>query len=489
VFEQLKRLSKESLVYGVGHILTRLVTFLLLPYYSYKLAPAEYGEVTLYYLFIAVTQTFYFYGLDIAFLRNYTMQKDEHARQEIFGTTLVASVLSSLALTLLLTLAASGISSWLIREPVHPEFAVEMIRVCIWILFFDTMSAFPFIMLRGTHRPYRFATIKLINVIINIALNILFIGAWGWSVAGVLWANFWASAITLGIQLPETLTRARLTFDGKLLRQMLAFGLPNVPTYLFVMVIELADRKILEALRGLEEAGLYSAGYKLGMFMAVVTSAFRFAWQPFFLSHADSEEAPRLFARVLTYFVLICGFLFLSLSLLVPLLVTIDLPGIGGALIERRYWAGLGVFPLILLAHAFDGIYANLMVGVYIKKKTMLLPWVTGAAAIVNVGGNLLLVPIFGMWAAAWLTLAAFAIEAFLLWLLIRRVYPLPYEWGRLLHIALVVGGLYFLSVFDAFHGLFPRIGLVVAMPFVLWATGFLRPEELHRIKTLLGRS
>ena len=180
MFKELKSLSQESLVYGVGHILTRLVTFLLLPYYSYQLAPAEYGEVTLYYLFIAVTQTFYFYGLDIAFLRYYTIQKGEQARQEIFGTTLVVSLLSSLGLTFLLSLGASGISHWLIREPVHPEYAVSMIRVCTGILFFDTLATFPYIMFRGTHRPYHFATIKLINVAINISLNILFISVWRW---------------------------------------------------------------------------------------------------------------------------------------------------------------------------------------------------------------------------------------------------------------------------------------------------------------------
>jgi len=486
VFKELKSLSRESLIYGVGHILTRFVTFLLLPYYSYQLAPAEYGEVTLYYLFIAVVQTFYSYGLDIAFLRYYTLQKDQGARRTIFGTTLLTSSLSSAALTLLLVIAAPQISGWLIREPVHPEIAATMIRVCAAILFFDMLSTFPFIMLRGTHRPFHFATIKLFSVAVNIALNILFLGVWRWSVAGVLWANFWASLLTLVIQLPGIYRKAKPSFDRQLLRQMLAFGLPNIPTYLFVMVIELADRKILEALCGLEEAGLYSAGYKLGMFMAVVTGAFRFAWQPFFLSHAEEGEAPKLFARVLTYFVLICGFLFLSLSLLVPLLVTVNIPGLGNAIIEKRYWAGLGVFPLILLAHVFDGIYANLMAGVYIKKKTAVLPWVTGIAAMVNVGGNLLLVPSFGMWAAAWLTLIAFAIEAFLLWLFIRRSYPVPYEWGRLSHLTLIVGGLFCLGFLDVFHGLLPRIGLVAAMPVALWATGFLRPEERRRLETLI---
>lgn len=488
MFQELKRLSKESLVYGVGHIMTRFVTFLLLPYYSYQLAPAEYGEVTLYYLFLAVTQTFYFYGLDIAFLRYYTLQKGEEERKSIFGTTLITSFVSSLVLLILFILLAPQISSWLITTPVHPEIGAQMIKICAGILFFDTLSMFPFIMLRGTHRPYRFMSIKLLNVTINIGLNILFVGFWKWSVAGVIWANFWAALITFAVQIPQIVYRARITFDWNLLRKMFAFGLPNVPTYLFVMVVELADRKILESMRGLEEAGLYSAGYKFGMFMAVVTGAFRFAWQPFFLSHADEENAPELFARVLTYFILICGFLFLSLSLLVPLLVMIDIPGVGGTIIEKRYWAGLSIFPLILLAHVFDGIYANLMVGVYLKKKTSLLPWVTGAAAIVNVGGNLLLIPTFGMWAAAWLTLAAFILEAFLLWLLIRRSYPVPYEWGRILHIALVVGGLFALSTWTPFQGLLPRIGLVIAFPFVLFFTGFLRPEETRRLKGIIGR-
>ncbi|MBU1707651.1 oligosaccharide flippase family protein [bacterium] len=489
MFQELKSLSKESMVYGTGHILTRFVTFLLLPYYSYQLTPAEYGEVTLYYLFLAVMQTFFFYGMDIAFLRYYTLQKDEQLRKKIFGTALVASFLTSVMLLLVLSYKAPQISLWLILKPIHPEIAASMIRVCAVILLFDTLSTFPFIMLRGTHRPYHFVSIKLLNVAVNICLNILFVGVWKWSVAGVLWANFWAAAITLAIQIPSIISKARLSFDRGLLKQMLVFGLPNIPTYLFVMAIELADRKILESLRGLEEAGLYSAGYKLGMFMAVVTGAFRFAWQPFFLSHADQEDAPRLFARVLTYFVLICGFLFLSLSLLVPDLVKLSIPGAGGTIIEQRYWAGLAVFPIILLAHIFDGIYANLMVGVYLKKKTLLLPWVTGTAALVNVGGNILLVPVYGMWAAAWLTLAAFIIEAFLLWVLIRRSYPVPYEWGRLLHIALTVGVLFFLGSLEFAHGWIASVILIIALPIVLFGTGFFRPEEKRRLLEMLHRS
>ena len=174
---------------------------------------------------------------------------------------------------------------------------------------------------------------------------------------------------------------------------------------------------------------MYSAGYKLGMFMAVVTGAFRFAWQPFFLSHAGRPDAPRLFARVLTYYLLVTSTLFLALTFFVNTLVKTHWPGIG-YLIHPDYWAGLSVFPIILLAHLFDGVYANLMVGVYLKKLTAWLPLVTGAGAAFTIAFCLLLVPAYGMNAAAWITLIAFVLEAVLCWFVVRRAYPVPYEWA-----------------------------------------------------------
>jgi O-antigen/teichoic acid export membrane protein len=364
-----------------------------------------------------------------------------------------------------------------IHEPVDPSAVPTYIRICAGILFCDTLSTFPFVILRGFRRPLKFITIKTINVATNLGLNILFIGYLQMSIAGILWANLIASALTVVIMIPDIAAIWKFEINRPLLREMLSFGLPNIPTYLFVMITELADRKILEIYSGISVAGLFSAGYKLGMFMAVVTAAFRFAWQPFFLSHANDPEAPQLFARVMTYYLFITAALFQFLTFFMPPLLYAKWPGIG-YIIAPEFWAGLSVFPIILLAHIFDGVYANLMPGVYIKKLTKRLPFVTGTAALVNVVGNLLLIPRYGMMAAAWTTLAAFVVQAVLLWVLVRSAYTVPYEWSRILKLTLACGVLTLLGLFPPFNSLWIRVVLFLSFIPLLLLSGFLNPSE-----------
>jgi O-antigen/teichoic acid export membrane protein len=487
VLNQLKHLTRDSIIYGIGHIATRLLTFLLLPYYSFHLSPAEYGELTLYFLFVGVAQAFFFYGLDIAYLRYFTLNKDSEQRRVVTGTALMTTVVTSGLLALAIVAAAGAIGRLVVHAPTHPQAVVTLVRLCAGILFFDTLSTFPFLLLRGTLRPTHFIAVKVLNVAVNIGLNIWFVGGLGLSISGVMWANLAASALTFLALVPVVWSGTVWSFDRGLVREMIRFGLPNVPTYLFVMIIELADRKVLELYRGLEEAGLYSAGYKLGMFMAVVTGAFRFAWQPFFLSHGDEENAPALFARVLTYYLLVTSSLFILLSFFIDPLIRTHWPGIGYVL-EPRYWPGLVVFPIILLAHIFDGVYANFMVGVYLRKLTGWLPLVTGVAALFTIVLCVLFVPSFGMIAAAWVTLLSFALEAALLYLVVRRHYHVPYEWTRVAKLAVACAAVAGLGLTPLCSAVWARVLLVPAFPGLLFLLRFFDEREIFHLRRWLLR-
>ncbi|MCB1059565.1 MAG: polysaccharide biosynthesis protein [Calditrichaeota bacterium] len=484
VSHKLRSLTKESVVYGLAHVLTRSVTFLLLPYYSHKMTAGDYGELSLYYLFLAIVQTFYFYGLDISYLRFYNLSDHGKTKSQISGNVLLTTLVSSLGLSLLLAVFHRGIGSILIFNPLDPSSVPTNVLICIGILFFDTVSAFPFLKLRSDNRPMSFATQKLINVLINVGLNVWLIGGLNMGVRGVLWANLIASVVTTLLLLPGILRTCEFKFDKQLLRDMLLFGLPNIPTYLFVMIVELADRKALEIFRGVDEAGLYSAGYKLGMFMGVVNAAFRFAWQPFFLKHANDEHAPTLFSKTMTYYVLVSTALLVWLSLFVPPLVMTDLPVVGNV-IAPAFWAGLSVFPIILAAHIFDGIYANLMVGIYLKKATRKLPAVTGAAAVFTIVANILLIPKFGMMAAAWITLVAFVIQAGLLYLTANKIYPIRYEWNRILLLFVLSGGITTIAA-ELPLTVSLRFALAVAFPVLLVLFKFFPENELRSIKSLI---
>ncbi|MBC8203931.1 MAG: polysaccharide biosynthesis C-terminal domain-containing protein [FCB group bacterium] len=252
-------------------------------------------------------------------------------------------------------------------------------------------------------------------------------------------------------------------------------------------MIEFSDRKLLEVYRGLEEAGLYSAGYKMGMFMAILTTAFRFAWQPFFLSEAKNPEAKQLFARIFTYFFLTAGFLFMLFMFYAPDILEWKLPLWNISILDPRYWPGMAVFPIILLAHLFDGIYSNFTVGVYLKNKTKVVPLIIGMGAVFNLGANFIVIPVHGMMGAAWTTLGAFIIMAVSLQLYIRRIYYIPYEWSRIFKLGLII------MVLSALYFFYPkfilwRLMLTVLFPILLLITGFFGKTELIRLKNLVSR-
>ena len=482
LFEPLKRLSRQSLIYGIGHVGTRIISFLLLPFYTHLITPAEYGEVTLLYIFIAVVHVFYVYGFDISFLRYYVMEDDPAARRRIYGGTLVSLASTSVVFTIIIFIASNSLVSLVLQDPGDIALKARLIRLCGAILFLDTIAEFPFLVLRGQQKPTLFTALKLLNVLITIGMNIWLVAVWKWGIEGIFWANLWASLVTAVLVFVVTIKYLVPAFSWTMLKEFAVFGFPNIPSLFFVMIIELSDRKILELMRTTEEVGLYSAGYKMGMFMAIVANAFRFAWQPFFLDHAKKPDAQKTFARVLTYYMWISAFLFLALIYFINPIIQARLPLLKSSLIEPRFWAGMAVFPIILLAHVADGIYANLNVGIYIKKKTHYLPIITGVAAAVNIGGNLLLIPVWGMFGAAWTTLFSYFLMAALLYWMIYPHYPIPYEWKRIGLIVVVAGvlsGLYFI-----FPGitLWVRIVLLLAFPVMLYFVGFYNDGEKRRL-------
>ena len=346
LFEPLKRLSMQSLIYGVGYVGTRIISFLLLPFYTHLITPTEYGEVTLLFIFIAVANVFYIYGFDIAFLRYYVMADSESERRRMYGATFFTQVITSVVFTAIILLAARPLVSLVFKNPVDILLKARLIRLCAGVLFLDCVAVFPFLVLRGRQQATVFTVLKLSNVLITILLNIWLVAVKHWGIEGIFWANLWTSVITTFAAIVVTVRYLVPAFSWDMLKKFAAFGFPNIPSLFFVMVIELSDRKILEVLRTTEEVGLYSTWYKMGLFMGIVANAFRFAWQPFFLDHAKKPNAEKTFAQVLTYYLWITAFLFLALIIFIKPLVQTRLPVLNSSLIDPSFWAGMGVFPV-----------------------------------------------------------------------------------------------------------------------------------------------
>lgn len=490
MFADLRRLAGQTLVYGAGNVLTRLVGFLLLPFLTHQLSPDEYSTYTQFYIAITLAIAVIVLGLDIALLRYYVMEKSPERRSVIFSTVFWGSLGTVGVAGALLWPQAERLTGLLLTLPAPlPGWAVPTFRIALAIVALDILSNYPLIVIRGENQPGRFVAINLTAALLQVGLALYFVIVLDRGVQGVFEGNLIASVVRLGAGLPTIASRLRLKFDSSHWREALRFGLPNVPNLFFVSLVELSDRWLLGALRGPHENGIYAAGYRLGMFLSVVAMGFRYAWQPFFLQIAHRDDAREVYARVLTYYLAIALWLFLMLTAFVEPLAKANVPVIG-MIIAPEYWLGLKVFPIILLAHLFNGVHAVFVTGIYIQKRTWALPWIAGLAMMVNIGGNLLLIPRYGMWAAAWLTVVAWAMMAGLLYNYIQRHYPVRYEWGRiaiLLFWAGMITALIYLGHSVRMEGVGWLASLLFPLP--LLSSQFLHPGERARLRGWLGLS
>lgn len=441
VNSNIKNMAGSTLVYGLGNIFNRAITFLLLPLYINMMSPHEYGALNLIYPFLAMMNVLYMYGLDAGFMRFFIPEKKEEKRKEIFSVVYISILMSTLLITTILYLSKSSISQVLLgNDPAKDVFAMAFI-----ILAIDGLSFMPVLYYRSIQKPMRYVGIIFSEVLVNLSLNILFVGFWGWGLKGVLLANIFSSSIKLIFAFPAIYNNLSLSWNTRLWKDILKFGLPTVPAVLFAMVVALGDRFILKCFFDQETVGIYSAGYKIGMIMALMVTAFRFAWHPFFLSIADQDNAKETFARILTLFLIIGSFVFLVISLLAPSVLTLEFNG--RAIITQAYADGLRIIPYVLLAYLFQGVYVNLVVGMYLKKKTYLAPLFTGAGMIINLSTNFLLIGYFGVdfVAAGIAAMASYIGQSYFLYRVSRSFYPIEYEFDKIVKLALLVMMLYFL--------------------------------------------
>lgn len=466
------RLSKQTMVYGVGYVAARMINFLLLPFYSYHISPEAYGAVSLIYAFIAFLNIFYHYGLESAFLRFYsrTGEAEGYGKKDVFSTVLSSLLVTSIAFTMLIWFFAPALS----RGILGSDYYMHIIRMTAGILFLDAMYLIPLHYLRINNKAMIFTLITLLNVLINVSLNIYLIRYRGMGIEGVFISNLVASAFSFLVLIPVVVKNFNAQFSGLLWKKLILFGLPFVPSGLSSMIIELSDRYMLQWFKGLEDVGLYSAGHKLGIFMMLVVMAFRFAWQPFFLQKHDDPEAPRLFATIMTWFVFLMTIVFLLVSFFIQEIVSFEI--FGRHIIAQNYWAGITVVPLILAAYLFNGIYINFHPAIFYTGKTWVISVIVGIAAMINIGLNLIFIPKVGMIGAGISSLSAYVFMAVCTYFVVRKWMHIPYEWGKLA--IMFVLTLLLTIIFFVFGIQIAWLKLVIVLAYALLVFVFIYPKK-----------
>lgn len=413
-----------------------MLSVILVPLYTKVLLPEEYGVYASLMAFLILGNVLLSYGMETAFFRFVTKKdSDVEIVQSTTLTSLTVSSLLFLGIALLFRNPIAGIA----------DFKPEYITYAAWILALDALVVLPFVWFRANEKPMRYAVIKIINVVINLGLNLFFfliLPKWAahnefWNslwqpenkVAYVFISNLVASAATLLMVLPLYF-KIGFGFNKIIWNRMMRYAIPVLIAGIAFSVNEAFDRILLKYLLPADVAdtqiGLYSACYKLGMFMTLFVTAFRLGIEPFFFNHSTQENAKETYANITKYFTLFGCIILLIVVIYIDVFKQILIP-------NSVYWEALSIVPIILLANLFLGIYHNLSVWYKVTDRTKYGAFISIVAAIITLVLNYILIPYIGYIGSALATLAAYGTMMVLSYIYGRKYYDVPYQVMKIL--------------------------------------------------------
>lgn len=448
-----KKLAGQTVVYGLGTILPRLLNYLLFPLYVRVFVPSVYGQFTELYAYIALLMALLTYGMETTFFRH--AQGDDF--KKVYGN-IMTMLLTTTSLFVILVFL------------IHPSIAhsIGYTGKEVYILFVglivavDAINAVPFCVLRQQGKAMMFSVIKLVNVLTNVGLNILFLVVmpetslrWANQLFGpeaglltwVFVCNLVACLVNTVMLLPQ-FRQIKLQRDKALQKKLLRYAIPIMLISLIGMVNEVADKIAIKYMLpedvAMEQLGIYGASYKLAVLMTIFIQMFRFASEPFFFAKAKDRQSPDLFADVMTYYV-ICG---LIIFLGVELYIDVFAYFLGGHdELGQQYRQGLGIVPIVLIANLFYGIVFNLSIWYKLSDRTSSGTVITAIGATITLLCLFILVPRIGYWGAAIAHLACYTVMMVVSYIWGQKVRPIPYRVGRITIYFLLAMCIYLLSV------------------------------------------
>ncbi len=486
MIDKLKQLSKETVIYGISTVVGRFLNFVLVPFYSNIFNPDDMGVVANLYSYMAIFNIVFIYGMDSAYLKMGSM-KENRGSSKVFTTSYLTILTSTAIFSVILSLLKPHLGiSISIDSAVSGKYE-HLISYAINILALDALTVLPFIYLRLENKALLFSKIRVINILINIGLNFILILGFKMGVEAVLISNLVASIYSFMALIPYVHGNLSTEYDFSLLKRILKFGLPFLPAGFAAMMMQVIDKPIVERLTDLKTLGIYNANYKLGIFMMLFVSMFQFAWQPFFLKHASDDNAKQLFSKVFTYFTIAGSVIVVILSLFIENITEL---GYGRVhFLGEAFWSGRNIIPVILLGYLFYGFYVNFNASFYIKEKSIPIPVLLGAGAIVNIALNFLLIPVFGMMGAALATLGCYVVIAIAFFYYGRKLFEIDYEFRKIFTILILITGVfavYYLFISGQSVSVFIKLGLRLGYLALLVVTGVMSTRELKIIGDML---
>jgi O-antigen/teichoic acid export membrane protein len=463
----LRRLATTGAAYTAASIFSKLIAVALLPLYTRYLTKADYGVAEVLFAAVVAASILIRLGVIEAVLRFYYKAGEDPGK--VVATSFAALFWLSTAAALIALPFAEPISEALLVRP-----APDLARIAIGGLWVLTLNEYLLTLFRLEERARAFFLVTIGNVLAAIALTVVLVVGEDEGARGLLLGSYVSgAAFVLGLVVVHW-RRLSLWIDRALLRRMLRFGLPTMPAELSLYALNFVDRIIIFRSVGAAEAGLYSLAVKFAQAVNVLVRGFQLAWPPLAYSIRDDEEARRAYAAVVTWFLAACAFVVIAMWLFSR--------WIARALAAPDFFQSYEAVGLISTAVTLYALYMVLLVILGRTGRTEFNLPATIAALLANVALNLILVPPLGIVGAGIALVASYLVVVGLMYAFTQRLFPVPYEWGRMAHVvlasaALVAFGELLLPTAGA-TGLIGRAAVWLAYPAALLLTGFFTAEE-----------
>jgi O-antigen/teichoic acid export membrane protein len=484
----IKELFSHTAIYGIGIMLNKVLSFLLIPIYTYFFSPSDLGLYNLIqslWLFIILI---YVYGMETSFIRFFIDAKEDKIKTEIYSTTLILISFTSLIFSIIIYFLAGTISGFIGFENI--EKGKYLIKILSILLFFDTLSRFPLLLLRAELKAKIYFYISVVSLVINLALNVIFIVVLKLNIEAILYSYILSVIFTLVAGLFITKKFFSFKFSFREAKELVIYGNKFIYFGLFLLLIDVSDRFFLKYYFDESIVGIYSASYRLGTVMSLAISAFRFSWTPYFLNLSDNPENKKIIANTFTYFIFAGLFLFMFFAFFTEPLVKISIGGY--SLLDPKYYGGLVIIPIILLSYFFSGLFANLNVVPFYANKTSILFFVSLEGLVANVILNIILIPKFQMLGAAYSTLITYIFMFVHIFFISQKIYRIDYHWKSISVLVFTAFSLFILYfVIQNFTPLNPilkmSIYLVLLMLYII-ISGTFKIIKLSNVKLLVKK-
>ena len=473
MFTRFKRLSLQSVIYTSGDLLNRAFGLLLIPIYTSYLTPDDYGILAITSTIASVLAILSMQSFESALTRFHYDYPDETSRRDFHGTIWILMLICALVVVVVTGTIGRPIFNWLFPDVPY----VPYIRLALWTTFFTNISYVLLkSLLRVREKPTTFSILNIIVFLVNTAFVIYFVVGRDQGAQGNLEGRLLAAMLLTVPFIIFYFRDARLRWSWIEAKASLLFALPLLPHLLSLWVLNVSDRIILQRFVPLAEVGIYSLGYQIASMLQLLAFSITNAWSPFFYKTAGEPGAPRMLSRFSTYYMLFVVFLGTGISALAEdmLLIVASKPA---------YYAAYRVVPWVVMGFVMRGFYFLFVTALYYKKQVRALPFVTIGAGALNIGLNLLTVPIYGYMAAAVNTFVAYAAQAFVMYFLAQKAFRMPYELTRYARMILVGIALYFVTAalpnFNPWASLFAKAAIVMTFPIWLTLLRFWKPDEM----------